>query len=288
MDTVGIIKHKITFPNADSEDDNFTFLPEDDLKLNLKKRPVVIVLGWAGCTERHLSKYSAIYEQRRFITVQYTAPTDILFFSGNAAKLKIIAQKLLDILFEHNLEDHPLFFHIMSNGGGFVYNNLTAWIHSSSKYSRLQVYGCIYDSCPGKRRILKAVKAFMASLRVNTFLRYLFGFGLLLIMTAAKIITSLFPYFSNMKKPFVLYEDLVQDNARCPQLLLYSSNDDVVLQCDIVEFISQRLKLGIKVWSMCWEDSKHVAHLLSHREAYINKCNSFVNYCLQQTPSQSS
>ena len=181
-----------------------------------------------------------------------------------------------------------MFFHIMSNGGAFVYNNITTWIHSSLKYSKLQVHGCIFDSCPGKRRILKAVKAFMASLRVNIILRYLFGFGLLLMMTAVKIIISLFPHFSTLKKPFLLYEELVEDEARCPQLFLYSSKDDIVLQCDIEEFISHRRKLGVKVWTMCWEDSNHVAHLLTHREAYTNQCKHFVNYCLQQASSQSS
>ena len=58
------VKYKITFPSVDSDDDNFTFLPEDEL--NLKKRPVVILLGWAGCTARHLAKYSVIYDQQRY------------------------------------------------------------------------------------------------------------------------------------------------------------------------------------------------------------------------------
>jgi len=26
--------------------------------------PVVVLLGWAGCQDKHLSKYSAIYEER--------------------------------------------------------------------------------------------------------------------------------------------------------------------------------------------------------------------------------
>ena len=29
------------------------------------KRPVIILLGWAGCQDRYLAKYSAIYEERR-------------------------------------------------------------------------------------------------------------------------------------------------------------------------------------------------------------------------------
>lgn len=39
--------------------DEFVFVYEDD------KRPVVILLGWAGCQDRYLAKYSAIYEEKR-------------------------------------------------------------------------------------------------------------------------------------------------------------------------------------------------------------------------------
>lgn len=41
--------------------EEFVFVYEED------KRPVVILLGWAGCQDRYLAKYSAIYEEKRYI-----------------------------------------------------------------------------------------------------------------------------------------------------------------------------------------------------------------------------
>lgn len=40
--------------------EEFVFVYEED------KRPVVILLGWAGCQDRYLAKYSAIYEDKRY------------------------------------------------------------------------------------------------------------------------------------------------------------------------------------------------------------------------------
>lgn len=39
--------------------EDFVFVYEED------KRPVVVLLGWAGCQDKYLAKYSAIYEDRR-------------------------------------------------------------------------------------------------------------------------------------------------------------------------------------------------------------------------------
>lgn len=53
------LEYDITFP---------TPLPADTLNdeevLLEKKEPVVILLGWLGCTEKYLSKYGQIYDER--------------------------------------------------------------------------------------------------------------------------------------------------------------------------------------------------------------------------------
>jgi len=49
----------ITFPSLYNHCDK-----NDSTELKYKNEvPVVILLGWAGCQQRHLKKYSAIYEK---------------------------------------------------------------------------------------------------------------------------------------------------------------------------------------------------------------------------------
>ena len=66
------IKYRLTFPGgrpdadehqqqraASSGPEDFVFVYEEE------KRPLVVLLGWAGCQDKYLAKYSAIYEERR-------------------------------------------------------------------------------------------------------------------------------------------------------------------------------------------------------------------------------
>lgn len=43
-----------------NENEEFVFVYDED------KLPVVMLLGWAGCKDKYLSKYSAIYEERGY------------------------------------------------------------------------------------------------------------------------------------------------------------------------------------------------------------------------------
>ena len=36
----------------------------DEMGNTRQKEPVIILLGWAGCQDKHLTKYSAFYEYR--------------------------------------------------------------------------------------------------------------------------------------------------------------------------------------------------------------------------------
>uniref|UniRef100_A0A1I8MIF2 Transmembrane protein 53 n=1 Tax=Musca domestica TaxID=7370 RepID=A0A1I8MIF2_MUSDO len=62
------------FEQTAGEADDFVFVYNDT------HVPIVMLLGWAGCQDRYLMKYSKIYEDRGLITVRYTAPVDTLFW----------------------------------------------------------------------------------------------------------------------------------------------------------------------------------------------------------------
>lgn len=67
----------ITTSSSDERDrrEDFVFVYEE------AKRPVVVLLGWAGCQDKYLAKYSAIYEEKRFFIHLYFT-SYFLFFIG--------------------------------------------------------------------------------------------------------------------------------------------------------------------------------------------------------------
>ncbi|ESP05223.1 hypothetical protein LOTGIDRAFT_75744, partial [Lottia gigantea] len=242
------------------------------------KIPVVLLLGWAGSLDKHLAKYSAIYEQRRCITVRYTAPSKYLYF--NHGKLARLAKGVLDTLYDRNLEDHPIFIHMFSNGGCYVYYNICHLVHNDSKYHNLRIEGSIFDSAPGKRRILKAAKAFMAMFKVNFVLKYLLG-----LVVVAYLLVSCFIFrlmnLGSSKTGFLLYESIQQDPGRWPQMFLYSVADEIVSYKDIEQMAKSRKKVGVQVTTNCWNDSPHVAHFPRYTESYSNLCQQFLDSCLK-------
>ncbi|XP_064476280.1 uncharacterized protein LOC135390516 [Ornithodoros turicata] len=113
------VEYDITFPSPGKRRSDFS----------TAKEPVVYLLGWAGCKHRHLSKYGAVYEEQGCITVKYIAPPKYFFqpkLSGSV--LEDHAFTLVNLIEDLKLEEHPLFFHVFSNGGAFVYSLMSRQI----------------------------------------------------------------------------------------------------------------------------------------------------------------
>ena len=65
------LEYDISFPTPggtgqrNGSDDDDVDLLEDYVVAGDTKEPVVILIGWAGCKDQYLSKYSKIYDQKR-------------------------------------------------------------------------------------------------------------------------------------------------------------------------------------------------------------------------------
>ena len=142
------------------------------------------------------------------------------------------------------------------------------------------------DSCPAQQKISIAVKALAASLKIHFVLRYIiaycFGFFLALRYLFSYLLEFTGLYRKN-NRTLSCWEALLHDPNRCPQLFLFSKTDELTGYIGIEECIQQRLELGVKVHSICWDDSAHVLHFRQHRESYIQNCMSFLDSCLESS-----
>ncbi|XP_076441455.1 LOW QUALITY PROTEIN: transmembrane protein 53-like [Babylonia areolata] len=279
--------YSVHFPDNgssnDEEDDKQSFEVIHKSEAGDHTTPVVVLLGWAGCKEKHLRKYTPIYEKKGYITLTLIVPAKTLFF--HAYKITDVAHGLLNILAENSLSNNPIIFHVFSNGGSMVYSQLAALINSSNseKQHRLSVAGVIFDSTPGKRRILNAVKAFMSTLQFGEVFRYLLGFCLLMYLVFNHCLRLLLPGMLAMENGFQLFNSICMDACKCPQLFLYSKGDKIIMAEDVEEVIAVRKEKGVQVKSICWEDSQHVAHMRAHPEVYSKACMDFAEACFAST-----
>lgn len=93
--------------------------------------PVVLVLGWLGSQDKHLKKYSKIYEDRGLVTLRYTAPVSALFF--RPSKMWGITRGILDTIDENRLGERPILVHTFSNGGAYCFRYLLSMIRSMKR-----------------------------------------------------------------------------------------------------------------------------------------------------------
>ncbi|ELT88305.1 hypothetical protein CAPTEDRAFT_89782 [Capitella teleta] len=237
--------------------------------------PVVLMLGWSGCSDKSLKKYSDIY-QEKCIVIRSFAPVGAIFFKRG--ELSSLAANLLSAIIDLQLTSHPLFVHFFSNGGGGVYSRILNHLKTSA-YFDITISGTIIDSAPAEHSISVAMKALRASLKLNSILKY-FIMALFLMVVCIQTVMGFVMCLAGLKSSESLQETLVRDNTSCPQLFLYSKCDEICSYLTVENVMQARIKSGVDVRSLCWLDSPHVAHLKVHREAYITQCLQFIDHCL--------
>ncbi|XP_038049426.1 transmembrane protein 53-like [Patiria miniata] len=275
------LEYHVTFPTAistESGDGN-----SDNPALSDRKEPVVILLGWLGCEDRHLSKYSAIYHSIGFTTVRYTVPRELIL-TPSPAKLKVVARKVLELVFDLGLEENVVFFHVFSNGGCFLYRYITQYLHNPAyeggELASIKVGGCVFDSAPCDTDLLTHIKVRNRQDKTS-------GFFMRIVYTLLLLLGTLLSFFvpvswsGNIPQELRSFmSDMKSDPSRYPQLFLYSKEDPVCNWRKVDDVVEARRKKYVEVQQVCWETAPHCRLLLAHPDEYIQNCKDFVQGCL--------
>ncbi|KAM3605255.1 uncharacterized protein V6R79_023127 [Siganus canaliculatus] len=267
------IDYNIVFPDAGTSDRHWQGT----------KEPVVVLLGWTGCKDKHLSKYSDYYNEQGCVTIRYTAPLKTVFISESFGykELKSTALKLLEILFDYEVETSPIFFHIFSNGGFMLYRYIVELLRNDKQFSSLNVIGSVVDSGPGSGNVLGGIRALTAILgpQINPILKYVLV--ALFALTAFLLRVVLYPL---TKYIHMHHYDAVQERPPSwPHLFLYSRDDPVIRHRDIEAFVESLKQKGVPVDSFDFVTSPHVGHFRKFPEQYTLKCRDFLVACMKDS-----
>nr|XP_039261732.1 transmembrane protein 53-like [Styela clava] len=263
LDDQDELEYNITFPTCTVMDDSDA------------KEPVVYLLGWAGASDKHLAKYSAIYEQEGYVTLRYIAPEDVIFLLSKDTinTAKDTSNKLVQLLDDYDLRENPVLIHCFSNGGAVVYK----WLAEAFLEQNVNIVGVIIDSGPAKLTFLNLLMAIYFSQRpkgMTRILHYIYRF----------LATNLADYLTfSMDERLYFYEQLLSSKTFLwPHLYLYSTNDGVMPKAEILEMVESRKAAGCSI-VRCHDfvTSPHVSHLKFHKEDYINLCLQFLEDSLK-------
>ncbi|XP_073347300.1 transmembrane protein 53 [Pagrus major] len=247
------------------------------------KEPVVILLGWAGCKDKHLSKYSSIYNEQGCVTIRYTAPLKTVFISESFGykELSSTALKLLEILYDYEVENSPIFFHIFSNGGFMLYRYIAELLHSDKQFSSLCVVGAVVDSAPGSGNVRGALRALRATLgpKISPVLRYVLL--ALFAVTVFLLRVVLYPLTKYVHKN---HYDAVQERPPAwPHFFMFSRDDQVIRHRDVEVFVGSLKQKGVPVDCFDFGTSPHVGHFRDFPEEYALKCRDFLVGCMKDS-----
>ncbi|CAJ0958192.1 unnamed protein product [Ranitomeya imitator] len=267
----------------DTDMDYTIVLPEPALQgcqWDQQREPVVILLGWGGCKDKNLEKYSSIYHQEGCVVIRYTAAWRTVFFaeSFGLSSLREQARRLLELLYDYEIDQNPIVFHVFSNGGFMLYRYMVELLHSHRQFGRLHVVGTIFDSAPGNRNVLGSVRALSTVLRPRTSppLRYL---ALLLFAVLVFILrVLLYPATRFLHENH--YDAMKSDPSLWPQLYLYSHSDAIIAHRDIENMVDSRRRRRLPTRSVAFENSEHVCHYRRYPESYAAICRSFLRDCV--------
>lgn len=284
------MEYHVTFPSPTprtevpsgeaAKDDDFIHVRCD------AREPVVLLLGWAGCHDRNLAKYSVLYEIKGCITIRYAPPAQDVFFRPN--RFQRVALKLLELLSDLNLEEHPVMFHMFSNGGCLVYRCISDILAGDVAMSQINIKGCVFDSGPAISSLLGATQAAMTSVRGGQLYRVFVGVATFLYLGFTGLVAyAVGLIWKNHRGLFIvdMWWGLAEEKSSWPQLFLYSKADKLCQHESIRKFVEFRRDNGVPVHSVCWDDSPHVGHLRVHREAYTQQINNFLDVCVYDVDS---
>lgn len=210
------------------------------------------------------------------VTIRYTAPLKTVFISESFGykELKSTALKLLEILFDYEVENSPILFHVFSNGGFMLYRYIVELLHRDKQFSSLRVIGAMVDSAPGSGNVCGALRALTATLGTNIspVLRYVLL--ALFAVTVFLLRIVLYPLTKYIHKNH--YDAVKERPPAWPHFHLYSTADQVIRHRDIEVFVEALKQKGVPVDSFDFVSSPHVGHLRDFPEQYALKCRTFL------------
>lgn len=193
-------------------------------------------------------------------------------------ELRSIAHKLLEILYDYEVENNPIFFHVFSNGGFMLYRYMVELLQSHKQFRSLYVVGSVMDSGPGSQNVIGALRALRTTLgpKVNVVLRCLLL--ALFAVTVFLLRVVLYPLTKHFHKNH--YDAMMEHPAPWPQMYLYSRADRVIRYGDVEKMVKSLQEKGVLVESFDFITPAHVCLFRDCPEDYSNRCRTFLKSCM--------
>ncbi|CAB0016824.1 unnamed protein product [Nesidiocoris tenuis] len=234
------------------------------------------MMTWLLARKKHVMKYCDLYLKNGF-NVMTCAITPWQFFWPLTGS-QVVAEQLLSVLESQDRSQQRLIVHGFSVGAYLWGEALVRMNSDLTRYQPLMsnIVGQIWDSAADVTETSKGLP--FAMFPKNAFLR-----------------STMEKYVNYHLKTF--YEAATQHYLRASQLfhttpvhaptVIFVSKNDLIGSFVANEKCKEYWEsVGMKVYWQAWEKSRHVSHLMLHRETYLKIFYTFLNDVLNDQQKQ--
>ena len=252
-------------------------LPNVTTNINRESKKIVILFGWSGSTQKLLSKYSKIYQERKMSTIQMI---QFLKIDREAKSVDFLLKSIEEEFdFKNSKEEFSIFFHVMSNGGLFNYMKALKLMQTTNEFKHWKslVKGVVFDSCPGDLTITTYATVLTTYIE-NSILKNFVWFLILIFMFFWKIFSICIPSLRiSAEKSFI--EPIIKGTFHdsIPILIIYSKKDHLIDYKFVDKFIIKLKSFDKLISSKFFLDSEHVAHYRKYPKEYLFSIDKLLN-----------
>lgn len=272
-----------------------------------KSRTVVVLLGWLGAKQKHLSRYAEWYTSRGFHAITFTFPMSEVLSYQVGGKAEQEVELLVNHLGEWLEEEHGknLVFHTFSNTGWLTYGVMLEKFQKQDPSLLGRIRGCIVDSAPvaapdpqvwASGFSAAFLKKQSIATRGSTTSHESAKEGSFVTKTVKEpkpavtetallvVLEKFFEVVLNLPTVNRRLSDVVtmlsSRQPNCPQLYIYSSADRVIPARSVESFIEQQRRSGHEVRSCDFISTPHVDHFRNHPQLYTSQLTRFLEDCV--------
>ena len=242
--------------------EGYTFDEEFMYKLHSQEQPTVVIIGWIGSNHKLLRKYSEAYFECRMNVFAF-CPFD--HFHWAPYFMRRLARKALLKLKELSLTSN-VFVQCFS-GNSVCLGQMVDLIEMEEGLKGFQIGGVVFDSCP---RNINGQNAYQSLVELAE--------GNQVWKGTVYFMCILYSCVVDVDAMDAHHQRRLDRTHKFPKLFFFTEKDKFIDPSHVYSFAERQHKLNptTPVFTRCWPDSKHVAHLLHHREEYLSLFSQFV------------
>ncbi|XP_019894138.1 uncharacterized protein LOC101898099 isoform X2 [Musca domestica] len=243
----------------------------DNNSLEFKKptgNPLVLMMAWLLAKQKHLKKYAEIYTELGFdVMVVHITPWQLLW---PVKGTQVVASETIKFL-ENNKSYAPIVVHGFSVGAYQMGEIMLQMSRDMERYKQiLDRFACqIWDSAADITEIPVGLpkSIFPKNLSMQTALR---NYTLYHLKTFHNQATIHYMRSSQMFHSTILKQ---------PALFFVSDNDPIGPPSSNHAVRENWERANIKVTFKCWKKSQHAAHMIKHRDEYLDILYKHLEEC---------